>query len=141
MRQVLLDTDILSYVTEDRYPQVSATAKQYYRVFRYFSVSSITVCEAVQGFANNRDTEGIADFLKRVDGFEVLGLGTEEAILAARIFAELKLAGRKIGAMDPFNAAVAIVNERPLVTNNVGHFRRIVELGFPLELENWLDGD
>ena len=137
MKQVMLDTDILSYITGDRYPKVTATAKQYFRVFRYFSVSSITVCEAVQGFANTRDVAGVAAFLKLAEGLEILALGADDAILAAQIFAELKLAGKKIGPMDPFNAAISIVNKRPLVTNNVKHYQRIRDLGFPLELENW----
>jgi len=102
MRQVVLDTDTLSYKTSNQYSEVSETAQQYYRVFRYFSVTSITVCEAVQGFANNRDTVGVAEL---AEGFEVLGLGADEAILAAQIFAELRIAGREIWPMDPFNAA------------------------------------
>jgi len=45
--------------------------------------------------------------------------------------------GQQIGHLDPFIAATAIANDRPLVTNNTKHYQRIVDLGFPLELENW----
>jgi tRNA(fMet)-specific endonuclease VapC len=58
-------------------------------------------------------------------------------ILAGRILAALSRTGQNIGDLDPFIAAIAIVNHRPLVTNNQKHYQRIVDLGFPLALENW----
>lgn len=47
MRQAVLDTDILSFIIDQRHSEVSAHARQYYRVFRYFTVSAITVEEVV----------------------------------------------------------------------------------------------
>jgi predicted nucleic acid-binding protein len=47
--------------------------------------------------------------------------------------------GQKIGEQDHFIVAVAIANGRPLVTNNTVHYRRIIDLGFPMEIENWRD--
>jgi tRNA(fMet)-specific endonuclease VapC len=137
MRQAILDTDILSYITDQRYVEVSARARQYYRVFRYFSVSAITIAEVVEGLARIHDYAGIEGFLKRSEGFEVLPVDLDEAVIAGRIFAALAEAGQNIGELDPFVAAVAIANGRPLVTNNTGHYQRIIDLGFPLEIENW----
>ena len=48
--------------------------------------------------------------------------------------------GQPIGSNDPFVAVTAIQQERALVTNNIKHYQRIVDLGFPLELENWSQG-
>jgi len=137
MRQSVLDTDILSYITDERYPEVSQRAQQYYRVFRYFTVSTISIAEIVEGLARNHDHAGIDVFLRRAEGFEILPVDLDEAVIAGKIFAALKEVGQKIGEQDPFIAAVAIANNRPLVTNNTGHFQRIVDLGFPLEMENW----
>ena len=36
-----------------------------------------------------------------------------------------------------FDLYVSIANGRPLVTNNTGHYQRIIDLGFPLEIESW----
>jgi predicted nucleic acid-binding protein len=61
----------------------------------------------------------------------------QESVLTALILTELIRTGQQIGLLDPFIAATAIANDRPLVTNNTKHYQRIVDLGFPLELENW----
>lgn len=116
---------------------MAAKAAQYYRVFRYFTVSSLTICEVVEGLQASGNLSGLADFVKRAEGFEVLSVGMEEAIVAGKIFAALKLTGQQIGDLDPFIAAVAIVADLPLVTNNVRHYQRVIDLGFPLILENW----
>ena len=57
--------------------------------------------------------------------------------MTASILTELIRTGQQIGQLDPFIAAPAIANDRPLVTNNTKHYQGIVDLGFPLELENW----
>ena len=63
--------------------------------------------------------------------------GANEAVLAGRILGGLIRSGTQIGPFDPFIAATAIECGRPLVTNNIKHYQRIVDLGFPLDLENW----
>jgi predicted nucleic acid-binding protein len=137
LNQAILDTDILSYILEQRYPEVDAQAKQYFRVFRYFSVSVITVCEIVEGLEAIQDYVGATAFRKHLQTFEVFPIETEEAILAGQILGALSRLSMGIGDLDPFIAAVAIVNQRPLITNNQIHYKRIVDLGFPLTLENW----
>jgi predicted nucleic acid-binding protein len=52
VKAAILDTDILSYVLNRKHPEVDATARQYLRVFRYFSVSTITLAESIQGIVN-----------------------------------------------------------------------------------------
>jgi tRNA(fMet)-specific endonuclease VapC len=82
---------------------------------------------------------GTAAFLKLADDFEVIPLDIEEAAIAGQILGALARTGQKIGELDPFIAATAIHRSWPLVPNNTGHYRRIVNLGFPLELDNWRD--
>ena len=60
-----------------------------------------------------------------------------DRVIAGKILAALAQVGQKIGEQDPFISAVAIANGRPLVTNNMEHYQRIIDLGFPLEIENW----
>ncbi|MHB8636060.1 MAG: PIN domain-containing protein [Fimbriimonadaceae bacterium] len=137
MREAVLDTDILSYIVDRRYPDVVATASQYARAFGYFSVSVVTIAETVEGLESQGNFEGSAAFLKLAEDFEVIPIETEEAVLAGKIFAALNRAGQRIGELDPYIAATAIQIKRRLVTNNTKHYQRIVDLGFPLELDNW----
>ena len=67
----------------------------------------------------------------------MLSVETEEAIMAGQILGELRRKGQGIGELDPFIAEIAIINELPLITNNQTHYQRIVDLGFPLILDNW----
>ena len=138
MKLALLDTDILSYALDRKHPEVSAKARQYLRVFGRFSVSTITLGESIQGIVKKpRYPDELADFIKESETFEVFPLFREEAILAGHIMGQLLRVGQQIGPHDPFIAATAIENERVLITNNTGHYQRIIDLGFPLEIDNW----
>ncbi|MER2559724.1 MAG: PIN domain-containing protein [Myxococcaceae bacterium] len=81
---------------------------------------------------------GALDRLARVrldlQWFEVLPLTLTVAELAA---AALLKTGQSIGTADVFIAATAVDQGWGLATSNNRHFTRIVELGFPLELEDW----
>jgi tRNA(fMet)-specific endonuclease VapC len=137
MNRTILDTDTLSYILDRRHPEVVQTARQYLRVFRYFSISSVTVEEAISGYVGQRNVEGRSRFLSQLEAFEVIPFDREEAQIAGDIVGSLKREGQSIGTLDPFIAATAIVNDRELITNNLRHYARIVDLGFPLRLNNW----
>jgi len=137
MRQSILDTDTLSYVLDRRYTEVTTTARQYLKVFRYFSVSAATIAEVVRGFEKDQNGLAAAKFLHDAEAFEVFPFGMTEAAIAGEIMGALERRGLTIGREDPFVAATAIVNARVLVTNNVRHYQRIVDLGYPLYLDNW----
>ena len=53
---------------------------------------------------------------------------------AAEIYADLRAAGQLIEDADILIAAIALVNNLTLVTNNTSHFSRIAGL----QLEDWL---
>ena len=57
--------------------------------------------------------------------------------LAADIRASLKLAGKDIGRADPIIAACTCRRNLVLVTGNNKHFQFVVDVGFPLNIENW----
>jgi len=137
MRRAVLDTDTLSFIIDERYPEVLETSRQYLRVFRYFSFSSITVTEVLKGMRHSQNYQGVRNFLAFLEGCEVLSFDVQESILTASILAELKRTGQQIGPLDPFIAATAIEADRPLVTNNTKHYQRVIDLGFPLQIVNW----
>lgn len=67
----------------------------------------------------------------------MLTLAPRSAELAGRIYADLESSGRTIGRADPLIAGIALQHELTLVTGNLGHYRRILDLGYSLQLENW----
>ena len=137
MREVLLDTDILSEVLKGRDPEVMRNAKNYLSLFGRLTISSVTITEVVKGFQLTRDERRLQSFLESLENNETLPLGISEAALAGRIMGDLIRKGIPIGHMDPLIAATAIVHDLPLVTGNTKHFNRIIELGYPLQLQNW----
>jgi len=72
--------------------------------------------------------------------FELISYGIEEACLGGEIYADLEGNRQRIGVVDTGIAATAVVRGLTLVTANLGHFQRIVDLGYPLTLETWRAG-
>ena len=103
MRKAVLDTDTLSYVYKANDPNFDATARQYLRVFRRFTVSAISIAEIVEGFEKTNDSVRLRHFLDLTEDYEVLPVGFEEAVLAGRILGALAREGEKIG--DPAHYA------------------------------------
>lgn len=67
----------------------------------------------------------------------MLNIDLESCKVAAHIFGHLDAKGIPIGRSDPMIAAIAITNNLTLITGNTKHYQRIVDLGYPLKLENW----
>ncbi len=98
-------------------------------------VSAITTHELRYGLFRNpqmkRATrEAVIGFLNDV---ETVSFTDNEAIIAARIRADLQKAGQPIGAYDLLTAATALANDLTLVTSNTREFVRISDL----PIENW----
>ena len=70
--------------------------------------------------------------LWRVQGIVMM----DQAVLdkAATIYADLRVAGQLIEDADILMAAIALVNDLALVTNNTSHFSRLTDL----QIEDWL---
>jgi tRNA(fMet)-specific endonuclease VapC len=74
-----------------------------------------------------------------VPSFDIIDFDLQMACLAGEIYAKLDGARAGIGLADTAVAAVALRTELTLVSSNVRHFQRVVDLGYPLRLENWRD--
>ncbi len=138
MRRVLLDTDTFSDIFAARYPAVLKQADTYLQSHDRLTVSSITVLEVFKGLYS-RDSKNRLDIFRILipEALVVLPFGTEEADLGGQIIAKLEAVGQTIGGFDPIIAATAIRHEFPLITSNIRHYRRIIDLGYPLEIANW----
>jgi len=131
--QGIVDTDILSAVMR-RNPVVIPKARAYIREYDRFTLSIITRYEILRGLkAKDAMTQVIAfdQFcLKNI----ILPLTDEIVVRAAEIYADLRKQGELISDADILIAASALVHGLGIITNNEGHFKRIMDL----RLENWL---
>ena len=137
MDKALLDTDTLSEIIKGKDAKVTTRATAYRATFARYAFSVFTVLEIVKGHHRVGRPDRIARFLASIGGEEVLAFGVSTAELAGRSFADLELAGRPIGRIDPMIAAIAIENGLTLVTGNTAHHQYVQQLGYPLTLDNW----
>jgi len=137
MKKALLDTDITSEVIREKNSTVLSNANRYLDQYGEFTFSAVTITEMVQGWHKIQEERRVQLLLVSMEKSEIIPLGIEEAIVAGRIAGDLDRNGIPIGNMDPFIAATAIVHDLSLVTGNTRHFQRVIDLGYPLELQNW----
>ena len=116
---------------------VARNAMTYHRAFGFYTTSTISLMEVVQGFQRTSSTARLQRFLATLTTQEVLPFDQTAAELAGRISGDLERTGQRIGLADPMIAAVAITNGLDLVTGNTRHFERIKQLGYPLTIANW----
>ncbi len=119
MRETLIDTDILSEMMEGKDSAVVDQARQYYRVFRRYTVSAITYSELLAGLTYNPKPKDLKSFGLIEPMLDVLPIEREEAATAGRIVGLLKSKGLPIGNLDPFIAATAL--EQGLVLGDRKH--------------------
>ncbi len=137
MSRSLLDTDIFSEILKGVDPRVATRATAYKADFGRYTISTITVMEVVKGFHKARREEKIKEFLSGLPSAEILTLDTRSSELAGRVYADLEKSGQTIGRADPLIAGIALRHRLTLVTGNLAHYRRIQQLGYELDLENW----
>jgi tRNA(fMet)-specific endonuclease VapC len=132
MPRYMLDTDTCSYIMK-RSRDVLLKRLQKVPVGDV-SISVITKSELLYGVELSprglQDEEALIAFLRYV---EVLDFPDGAALHYARIRADLKVAGKMIGANDLFIAAHARSLGLTLVTNNTREFGRVRNLS----VENW----
>ncbi|MGH7410097.1 MAG: PIN domain-containing protein [Candidatus Methylomirabilis sp.] len=131
----LLDTNILSrLVRKPPDPHLLEKLRQH-ASDRLFT-SCICVMELRHGAVRRRNHGNLwrrieREILQRV---EVLGIGTEEALVAGDVLAHLWSVGRTIDVEDVLIGATALSRGLTVVTNNVAHFGRIPDLS----VEDWI---
>ena len=128
----LLDTDACVYWLRG-HPSVR---KELSRIApANLAISTITLIELYYGAeCSNRRKHNlgiIGDFLSAI---AIIGADDNVARKFAQIKALLRRNGNLIEDFDLLIAATALTHNRTLITNNLGHFKRIPELN----LENWV---
>jgi tRNA(fMet)-specific endonuclease VapC len=139
LNKSLLDTDIYSEMVKGVNANVVRNATLYRSLHGHYTLSTVTVVEAVMGFHKQGREDRVQHFLSGLPYLELLTLGLESAELAGRIYADLERTGQTIGIADTLIAAIALQNDLVLVTGNTSHYQRIQNLGYGLKLANWRD--
>ena len=128
----LLDTDILSELFKG-HNLVKTRASEYIREHGRLIISHITKYEILKGLKAKRAQKQIDAFIKFCALNIVLPITDDVIIKAADIYASLKEQGTLISDADILVAAIAIINNVVLITNNTAHFSKIQGL----KLDNW----
>jgi tRNA(fMet)-specific endonuclease VapC len=131
----LLDTDICSYLMENRHSVLQS--KLLSIPSEHLAISAVTQGETWYGYAYKemglRRRLAAEAFFQSI---QVLDWPASASPIYGHLRARLKKSGQDIGLNDCMIAAHAIALDATLVTNNVRHFARI---GPPLRIENWLE--
>lgn len=100
------------------------------------AISIITLAELQYDAYNSRSIERnlkkVKEFSSTINIYELDERSTD---LYASIKAKLKAEGKILDDFDILIAAIAIINNCILVTNNLKHFQRIKDL----RIENWME--
>lgn len=131
----LLDTNIFSQlVRKPPHPHLLEKLRQHSTDTLF--TSCICVMELRHGAVRRRDHGTLWRRIEReiLERVEILGIGTEEALVAGDVLAHLWSVGRSIAVEDVLIGATALSRGLTVVTNNVAHFRRIPDLS----VEDWI---
>ena len=130
----MLDTDIFSYIINNRYPQLR---DKFSKLSDSICISAITYAEARYG-ARKKGSAKLDSLIEMLaELIEIVPWTATEADEYATIRDDLEKRGVPIGANDTLIAASAKAHGSILVTNNEEHFVRVQGL----LIENWVTAD
>ena len=130
---VILDTDlIIGYFR--KVPKVIEIISKFKQNGTELKTTIINVGELYKGAylstKVNENKKKIEDFLKNII---ILDLKVDAIKIYAKISAELRMKGEKIGDFDELIASITISKKETLITRNIRHYERISEIS----LQNW----
>ena len=107
----------------------------YLEFFDRLTINIISYYEILRGLKDLGDEEKLRGFEEFIQENELISIRKETIEKAAEIYAYLKKEGNLIEDADILMAAIAIVEDLVLITNNISHFKRVKGL----ETENWIE--
>ncbi len=129
----LVDTDILIYWLNNKYPRIDRMLRD--AGTKNIYISSISIAELFYGaYHSSFPDKNIALVRDLASSMNIIDFDSEAAEIFGELKNDLKKGGQIINDSDLFIAATAIANKLILVSNNEKHFRRIKQLS----LENWI---
>ena len=134
MKRSTLDTNIITAFLKKDLRAVERVS-DYLEFFDRLTINIISYYEILRGLKDLGDEEKLRGFEEFIQENELISIRKETIEKAAEIYAYLKKEGNLIEDADILMAAIAIVEDLVLVTNNISHFKRVKGL----ETENWIE--
>ncbi len=132
MREVLIDTDILSYYFRGD-KTVTNRFSLYLDYYDSFNISMITYFEVLSGLLMNDARAQLRKFEAFCSSNNVINISEASVTLSAKIAAHLQRKGSVLDNQDVLIAGIALEHNLVLITNNEKHFSRIPNL----LIDNW----
>ena len=130
----MLDTNICIYAIKHKPPQVFQKLQEHDPA--EICISSITYAELIHGVEKSQAIEknrlALALLLSNI---EILDFDSKAADEYGKIRADLEKKGTPIGPLDMMIAGHAKSLNYTVVTNNIGEFKRVVDL----KIDNWAE--
>lgn len=134
MRKSTLDTNILTAFLKNDL-RVVKRISDYLNFFDQLTINIISYYEILRGLKDLGNDEKLKRFEEFIQENELVSIRKETIEKGAEIYASLKKEGNLIEDADILMAAIAIVEDLVLITNNISHFKRVKGL----ETENWIE--
>ena len=133
MKEATFDTNIITAYFKG-HPKVVQTMEAYQKQFGRLKLNVISYYELLRGYKDLGSAKKLQRFREFASKCEILDIDLTVMEKASDIYVHLKRTGRLIEDADILIAAIAMVNNLILVTNNIRHFNRIDSL----QIENWM---
>ncbi len=134
MKRCTLDTNIITAFLKNDL-RVVERVSNYLEIFDKLTINFISYYEILRGLKDLGNEEKLKRFEDFILENELVWIRKETVEKAAEIYAYLKKDGNLIEDADILMAAIAIVEDLILITNNTNHFNRVKEL----RIDNWLN--
>jgi len=134
MKRSTLDTNIITAFLKKDLRAVERVS-DYLKFFDRLTINIISYYEILRGLKDLGDEEKLRGFEEFIQENELISIRKETIEKAAEIYAYLKKEGNLIEDADILMAAIAIVEDLVLITNNISHFKRVKGL----ETGNWIE--
>jgi tRNA(fMet)-specific endonuclease VapC len=135
MKEVLVDTDILSYYLFKDYPILTKNFNNYLDTIEYINIARPTIFEVESGLRSKNAFAKLDKFQDFITKHKILELTEHSAHLSAKIYANLRQTGLHSGVNDLYIAGIALANNLTICTNNVKDYENISNL----QIVNWLE--
>ena len=133
MKRCTLDTNIITAFLKNDL-RVVERVSNYLEFFDKLTINIISYYEILRGLKDLGNQEKLRSFENFIQENELVLIRKDTAEKAAEIYAYLKKDGNLIEDADILMAAIAIVDDLILITNNTSHFDRVKGL----VIDNWL---
>jgi tRNA(fMet)-specific endonuclease VapC len=134
MKRCTLDTNIITAFLKNDL-RVVERVSNYLQFFDKLTINIISYYEILRGLIDLGNQDKLKSFENFVQENELILIRKDTAKKASEIYASLKKDGNLIEDADILMAAIAIVDDLILITNNTSHFDRVKGL----IIDNWLN--